>query len=292
MTSLLLSACAALGVYFLLTHSTTGQQLGDSDRPSQHRSLNQRLHGLLLQAGLDAVSPIQFLSASAIVGFLAMIPAAAIFGFGLSTLLIGGCAATTPAAIWRKRRAKARAIARESWPRFIEELRVLTGSVGRSIPQALLEVGLRGPVELRSAFQAAQREWSLTTDFERTIHVLKERLADPTADATFETLLVATQVGGDIDSRLEALAEDRRQDLLGRKEADAKQAGARLARIFVILVPAGMALAGLSVGNGSAAYRSPMGQFLVSVGIALIIACWLWASRIMRLPEAERVFDQ
>jgi hypothetical protein len=35
-----------------------------------------------------------------------------------------------------------------------------------------------------------------------------------------------------------------------------------------------------------------MGQFLVSVGIALIIACWLWASRIMRLPEAERVFDQ
>ena len=81
MTSLLLSACAALGVYFLLTHSTTGQQLGDSDRPSQHRSLNQRLHGLLLQAGLDGVSPIQFLSASAIVGLVAMIPAAAIFGF-------------------------------------------------------------------------------------------------------------------------------------------------------------------------------------------------------------------
>jgi len=132
----------------------------------------------------------------------------------------------------------------------------------------------------------------LTTDFERTIHVLKDRLADPTADATFETLLVATQVGGDIDSRLAALAEDRRQDLLGRKAADAQQAGARLARVFVILVPAGMALAGLSVGNGSGAYRSPIGQVLVSVGIALIIACWLWASRIMRLPEAQRVFDR
>ncbi len=292
MTSLLLSACAALGMYFLLTHSTSRERGTNAARSSPWRTLNKRVHELLQQAGLEGVSPLQFFSASAVIGFLSMIPAAAIFGLGLSTLLIGGCAATMPAAIWRKRRAKARSIARESWPRFIEELRVLTGSVGRSIPQALLEVGLRGPVELRGAFQAAQREWSLTTDFERTIAVLKDRLADPTADATFETLLVATQVGGDIDSRLEALAEDRRQDLLGRKEADAKQAGARLARIFVILVPAGMALAGLSVGNGSAAYRSPIGQVLVSIGIALIIVCWLWASRIMRLPEPQRVFDR
>ncbi|MEX0769071.1 MAG: hypothetical protein WD029_11435 [Microthrixaceae bacterium] len=292
MNSLLFSACAAIGVYLLLTEST--QKLRGKTKKSFHllRLINMRIQRLLLQSGLDGVSPIQFLSASAIIGALAMIPAAAIFGLGLSTFLIGGCAATAPAAIWRKRRAKARAIARESWPRFIEELRVLTGSVGRSIPQALLEVGLRGPLELRAAFQAAQREWSLTTDFERTIHVLKDRLADPTADATFETLLVATQIGGDIDSRLEALAEDRRQDLLGRKEADAQQAGARLARVFVILVPAGMAIAGLSVGNGSAAYRSSVGQILVSIGIGLMIACWLWASRIMRLPEAQRVFDQ
>jgi len=292
MTSLLFSACAAIGMYFLLTESTEKSRRSNTESAHLLRSVNNRIHRLLLQAGLDGVSPLQFLSASAFIGAGAMIPAAAIFGVGLSTLLIGGCAATAPAAIWRKRRAKARAIARESWPRFIEELRVLTGSVGRSIPQALLEVGLRGPVELRGAFQAAQREWSLTTDFERTIHVLKDRLADPTADATFETLLVATQVGGDIDSRLAALAEDRRQDLLGRKAADAQQAGARLARVFVILVPAGMALAGLSVGNGSGAYRSPIGQVLVSVGIALIIACWLWASRIMRLPEAQRVFDR
>ncbi|MEI7887435.1 MAG: type II secretion system F family protein [Actinomycetes bacterium] len=292
MTSLLFAACAALGMYFMVTHSTPRQRSLNPGRKPLWRAANNRVQRLLLQAGLDGVSPVQFLGASVVVGILAMIPAAAIFGTGLSTLLIGGCAATTPATIWRKRRAKARAVARESWPRFIEELRVLTGSVGRSIPQALLEVGLRGPVELRSAFQAAQREWSLTTDFERTLHVLKDRLADPTADATFETLLVATQVGGDIDSRLAALAEDRREDLLGRKEADAKQAGARLARIFVILVPAGMALAGLSVGNGSAAYRTPIGQVLVSIGIALIILCWVWASRIMRLPEAQRVFDR
>jgi hypothetical protein len=34
-----------------------------------------------------------------------------------------------------------------------------------------------------------------------------------------------------------------------------------------------------------------MGQLLVVVAIAMVIACWLWAGRIMALPEEERVFD-
>ncbi len=74
---------------------------------------------------------------------------------------------------------------------MLEEIRILTSSVGRSIPQALFEVGRRAPVELRPAFEAAHREWLLTTDFESAVSVLKAALADPTADAACETLLVA-----------------------------------------------------------------------------------------------------
>ncbi len=85
-----------------------------------------------------------------------------------------------------------------------------------------------------------QREWLLSTDFERTLRVLKANLADPTADAVCETLLVAHEVGGtDLDRRLEALVDDRVQDTQGRKDARAKQAGARFARRFVLIVPAG-----------------------------------------------------
>jgi hypothetical protein len=29
----------------------------------------------------------------------------------------------------------------------------------------------------------------------------------------------------------------------------------------------------------------------VVVAIALVVACWVWAGRIMVLPEEERVFD-
>ena len=145
----------------------------------------------------------------------------------------------------------------EAWPRLLEEIRILTSSLGRSIPQALFEVGRRAPEELRPAFAAAHREWLLSTDFARTLRVLKANLADPTADAVCETLLVAHEVGGtDLDRRLEALIDDRVQDTQGRKDARAKQAGARFARRFVLIVPAGMALAGMSVGTGRAAYQT------------------------------------
>ena len=46
------------------------------------------------------------------------------------------------------------------------------------MPQALFEAGGRAPGSLRPAFAAAQREWLLTTDFERTVAVLQARLAD------------------------------------------------------------------------------------------------------------------
>ena len=283
------AACAAIGTYLLLTGTTGG---ADRTRVALRARLGRQVRAAMSRAGLIDVSPLGFVAASSSVGCAAALPAAAIFGLGLPAALVGLGASLLPAAAWRQRRSAARRAAREAWPRLIEEIRVLTGSGGRSIPQALLDVGLRGPEELRPAFRAAQREWALTTDFERTTRVLKDHLADPTADVTCETLLVAAEVGGDVDARLRALAEDRRQDQLGRKEARSRQAGARLARAFVVVVPAGMALAGLSVGDGAQAYRSATGQLLVAAGIALVVVCWVWAGRIMRLPEPQRVLDR
>ncbi len=145
---------------------------------------------------------------------------------------------------------------------------------------------------MRGAFEAAHREWLLSTDFPRTIAILKDRLADATADAVCETLLIAHQIGGnDIERCLTALVDDRILDLQGRKDARSRQAGARFARKFVLIVPLGMALIGLSIGQGRSAYESATGQFLVMVGIAVMTGCWFWAGRIMRLPDEQRVFD-
>jgi tight adherence protein B len=288
----LLAVAAAGGVYLLYTALIPSER-GAGARAAAAGRRRRPARDWMAQAGLDDVAVSEFVSVVGALVVIGTVVGYLLFGGVLAALAVGMLAGTAPLGAYRQRRNLRRAAAQESWPRLIEEVRLLTGSAGRSIPQALLEAGESGPEELRPAFAAARREWMISTDFERTLEVLKARLADPTADAACETLLVAHDLGGtDLDRRLEALAEDRRLDVQGRKDARAKQAGVRFARRFTLIVPVGMALAGLSVGTGRAAYETPQGQAIVVVALVLMVACWLWAGHMMRLPEPKRVFDR
>lgn len=213
-----------------------------------------------------------------------------VFGGLLAAIVAGSFAVTLLLGTMRLRERRRRAVAQDAWPTMIEEIRLLVGSIGRSIPQALFDVGSTAPPELRHAFRTAQREWLISTDFARTIAVLEHALDDASADAACETLLVAHQLGGtDVDRRLADLADDRRDDLRYRKDVRARQTGVRFARRFVLLVPLGMAAAGLSIGDGRATYSTPVGQLAVSVALVMIAACWIWAGRLMRLPSDGRI---
>jgi tight adherence protein B len=291
MTAVGLALLGAYGVHLLYTSLVMGWRglgVGPSAARRAHR---RRTSQWLAQAGLEDVAVCEFLGVMAAVFAAGAVVGFAVFGAPLPALAGGVLAASFPAATARGRRARNREEAAASWPRLIEELRLQTGPMGRSVPQALFAVGRRGPGELRPAFAAAEREWLLTTDFARTVTLLKQRLADPTADVTLETLLVAHEVGGsELDRRLIALVEDRTLDLQGRKDARAQQAGVRFARRFVVIVPIGMAFAGLSIGTGRSAYQTPSGQLAVVAGIAVMGGCWVWAGRLMRLPEEHRVF--
>jgi tight adherence protein B len=292
MMGLVVALCAAAGTYYLYTAVVLGWhglRLGPpAARPVRRR---RRASDWLAQAGIGDVSARQFALATGALAALGAAAGLAMFGGVMPALALAVCVAAAPLASYRVRRQRLRATAQEAWPGLIEEIRIRTSGLGRSVPQALFEAGKRAPASLRPAFAAAHREWVLSTDFERTVAVLKDGLADPTADAACETLLVAHEVGGsDLDRRLEALIEDRVIDVQGRKDARSRQAGVRFARRFVLLVPLGMALVGMSVGNGRAAYATPWGQTMVVIGIASVVACWVWAGRLLRLPEEQRVF--
>jgi tight adherence protein B len=222
--------------------------------------------------------------AGAAIGFV-------LFAAAVPALAIAIFAGSFPIAAGRRRASEQRAAASDAWPRVLEEIRLRTGSLGRSIPQALFEAGRQVPDAWRGPFRAAEREWMLTTDFPRTLGLLRHQLDDPTADAVCETLLIAHELGGsDLDGRLADLIEDRVTDLEGRRDAQSRLAGVRFARRFVLLVPLGMAAAGLTIGNGRQAYTSAAGQIAVVIGTAAVAACWWWSSRLMRMPDPPRVF--
>jgi tight adherence protein B len=292
-TAFLLALVAAYGVFLVYTAVVLGWRgVGVSPgiaRPRRRAGLDE----FLVQAGLENVRVVEFLAVEAV-----LFAVAAAFGYAVyaglpAAVAVGLAAAAIPVVSARSRRRARRALAREAWPRMIEEIRLQAVTLGRSIPQALFAVGARGPEEMRPAFAAAHREWLISTDLDRSLDVLKANLADPTADAVCETLLIAHEVGGtDVDHRLRALIDDRTDDLQGRKDARAKQAGVRFARAFVIVVPVGMALVGLNIGDGREAFRSATGQLWVLIAFAMMAGCWVWASQLLKLPEEERVFLQ
>ncbi len=295
MIALLLGSLTALGVFFLYTTALGWTGLGFS--PHQERSTatpSRSLDEWLRQAGINDVTPAQFVAVECAVAGFAFAISFALLGGLLPALAIAVFAATTPLAAYRSRRIRLRDQSREAWPRLIEEVRVQTSSLGRSIPSALIEVGRNSPNEpMRLAFEDASREWSLTTDFGRMVRVLKDRLADPTADATCETLLVAHDLGGtDLDKRLRALIDDRLMDVEERRDAQSRQSGVRFARWFTLIVPIGMALSGMTIGDGRESFKTPSGQFGVMLAVILTAGCWIWAGRVMSIPEAERVLTK
>ncbi|MFO7961746.1 MAG: hypothetical protein R6U94_12445 [Nitriliruptoraceae bacterium] len=287
----LLALLAAYGVFLLYTSVVFGWRgVGVSPGVGRRRR-RAPLADLLVQAGLEHVRVVEFVAVEIVLFTVAAAFGYAVYGGVLAALGAGAAAAAIPVASTRSRRRARRELAREAWPRMIEEIRLQAVTLGRSIPQALFSVGSKGPEEMRPAFAAAHREWLISTDFDRTLQVLKAHLADPTADAVCETLLIAQEVGGtDVDQRLRALVDDRTDDLQGRKDARAKQAGVRFARSFVIVVPVGMALVGLGIGDGRAAFQTTAGQLWVLVAFAMMAGCWVWASQLLKLPEEERVF--
>ena len=214
--------------------------------------------------------------------------------------LVGGVAAPAVAALFcgalparaaSSRRRQRIAAARHAWPRLLAETRVLAEQGGQSIPTAFFAAGAAAPPQMQHAFSEAARTWALSTDFELSLRVLKDALADPIADAVCETLLAAHQIGGvHLDSRLRALSEAAQAESAALADARAKQAGARFARGFVAAVPAFMALIGLSIGRGREAYLSPSGQLLVAFSVLAVAGCWVWAGRIMAIPPPIRVF--
>lgn len=290
MIPLLIAFIGAYGVHLVYTayaFDWKGHQPGPQVERKQRASSQETIS----QLGLGDLNPGALVSSMLVVAFLGFAVGTLLFGGILPALMVGLFAAVSPVGVARLRHERLIEAAHHAWPGIIEEIRLLTGTLGRSIPQATFEVGLRTHDGLRPAFEEAHREWLISTDFARSLEVLKQHLGHNTADIVAETLLTAHELGGgEVGNRLGALATDRMTDQRHRRDAVARQSGVRFARWFTLIVPFGMALTGLSIGDGRAAYGTPLGQALVMVALTLILLCWFWAGRIMALPKEERVF--
>ena len=258
-------------------------------RERAHPRRRTRLADELVQAGLDGVRPAALVLGSIAAG------AVVLAGFWATTrvLPVAGCfavmAARAPVGLVRARARSRRAVLRELWPDAVDNL--ASGvRAGLALPEALGQLQVRGPEELRPAFAAFAEDYRATGHFQTCLDRLKERLSDPVADRLVESLRIARDVGGsDLGRLLRTLSTFLRDDARTRAELETRQGWTVNAARLAVAAP-WLVLAMMSTRAGSlAAYSRPAGvAVLVGGGVVCLVAYRVMV-RIGRLPEDPRV---
>jgi tight adherence protein B len=248
-----------------------------------------RARVLLIQADLASVSP-QVLGVTCVgLGCTVFLGVFALCSVTAIAVCFGLMAAWLPLSTVVARARRRRERWRELWPEVVDNL----GSgvrAGLSLPEALGQIGQRGPEPLRAPFLAFARDYRLTGSFGAALDALKDRLADPVADRLCEALRITREVGGsDLGRLLRGLSAFLREDARTRSELEARQSwtvyAARLAVAAPWLVLALLASRPESV----AAYDRPAGTAVLAIGAVVSIVAYRVMLMIGRLPEEQRV---
>ncbi len=286
MTGVLLGALLGAGL-FLIWWSAWPREERVRER-SEGRVL-RRLRDDLGQAGYRGIGPVGLLTACALAGAAVFVGVVAVTRVPAIALCFGVMAAWAPVAIVRVRARARRARLRDLWPDAVDNV---TSAVraGLALPEALAQLSVRGPEELRPAFREFASDYRTTGRFGDALDRLKLRLADPIGDRLVESLRIAREVGGsDLGRLLRTLSTFLREDARTRNELETRQSWTVNAARLAVAAP-WIVLALLSSRPESVqAYNTATGALVLAVGALASIVAYRVMVRIGRLPEEERV---
>lgn len=248
-----------------------------------------RLDDLLRTAGIEKVSRAGLLTTClGVGGFVSLLffagtrswPISCCFGLFGAWLPVG-------AVRWRAR--KRTAVLRELWPDVVDHLRSAIRA-GLSLPEALIQLGDKGPSELRPLFRDFGADYRSGGRFDPALNRLKERLADPVADRIVEALRLTREVGGsDLGRLLGTLADFLRENARTRSELEARQSWTVNAARLAVAAPWIVLVLLASRPEAVAAYNTAVGAAVLVGGLVVSLVCYTLMLRIGALPQDERV---
>jgi tight adherence protein B len=257
--------------------------------PPRQTGADGRVRVMLDRAGMQHTSPTGLFVVALVVGFVVFVAVQVISGTATVALAFAVVATYFPFAVVAGRgRRRLRELA-EVWPEAVDNLASAVRA-GLSLPEALADLGDRGPEPLRPHFQAFATDYQVTGRFADSLDRLKERLADPVGDRVVEGLRIAREVGGgELGSLLRNLSGYLRDDARTRSELEARQTwsvvGARLAVAAPWLVLLMLSFQRDVISR----YSSAAGAVVLVVGGGLSLVAYRLMVRIGRLPVERRV---
>jgi tight adherence protein B len=249
----------------------------------------ERAADLLAQAGIESVTPGALLASCFGVGAVVLVLMYVVSRSPAIALAFAVMASYAPVAMVKYRARQRRSELRDLWPEVVDNL--ASGvRAGLSLPEALTQVGLRGPAELRRPFQRFGEDYRATGRFYQCLDRLKAGLADPVGDRIVESLRMAREVGGtDLGRLLRTLSAFLREDARTRAELETRQGWTINAARLAVAAP-WIVLSLLSLRPEAVdAYNSAAGLVVLLIGGGLCLVAYRVMVRIGRLPEEERV---
>lgn len=283
--SAVLGLLTGLGLFLIWTAcwSTPAR----SPLPSHRKRVARLLH----QAGVPQVSPASLIISTAVLAVVVVLLVFAVTGAQAIALCFGLFSAYLPFALLQMRARRRAAVMRDLWPDVVDHLRSAIRA-GLSLPEALVQLGSKGPVELREEFKTFAADYRATGHFEGALQKLKTTLADPVADRIIEALRLTRDVGGsDLGKLLGTLSEFLRDHARTRSELEARQSWTVNAARLAVAAPWIVLMLMATRPEAIAAYNSAAGWAVLGGGLALSVFCYRIMLRIGALPEEQRVLQ-
>ncbi len=281
MTGAVIGLGAGIGLLLIL--------LGLTAPRAQRQSHTSWLRRTIDRAGLERVGPSAIVGACVSLAALSGLLVVAISGVLILGLLAAVVFGYLPLAVLR-RKARTRGIAlRSAWPDAVDMLGSAVRA-GMSLPEAVIDLGVRGPEALRPAFRSFAADYRASGSFALALDGLKQSLGDPVADRVIVSLGIAREVGGsDLGRVLGTLSDFLRQDARARGEIEARQSWTVNAARVAVAAPWITLLLLCTRPETVAAYSTAMGAIIILGSAALSVVAYRVMTAIGKLPDEPRV---
>lgn len=280
MVSLVASAATAVAAGVLAHRVLT--------RPRRSRPIRRQLSANI--PGLD-VTRLQFWATVLGAGAVSFLVVYALTGLVAVSLVPAAVVATLPKAYFSRKRAHRLTRVQEAWP---DGLRDILSSVrsGASLPSAVENLALFGPEPLREAFQGFDI-YSRSLGVVAALEMVKDDIADPTADRVIEVLILAYERGGSVVPEiLEDLAEATTRDLWTLEQIRGEALEQKINSRVVFILP-WVVLVAMTARSGAFRdfYSSSAGFLVVAIGGVMSLIGVVVSSRLGSQPPEPRVFE-
>ena len=284
-----LGLIAGLGAMLILFALTDHTLPGASSLGAASPVSSGRLRQLIDQSGIPRATVPSLLGACAAGALFVGVAALLVTAVPMAAFIAGGVAAYLPIVLLRRRAAARQRALRSAWPDAVDAL-VSAVRAGMSLPEAVGQLGHRGPEPLRPSFRLFEREYRATGSFLASLDVLQESLSDPVADRVLASLRIAREVGGsDLGMVLRTLSALLREDARTRGEIESRQSWTVSAAKLAVAAP-WITLALLcSRPEAAKAYASLTGALVLLVAAVMSFTAYRVMLLIGRLPTEPRL---